>query len=412
MRARHRTRHEPTGFGFVFADRIDFLDPVRWDAVTKGGSFFLRREVLRVVEQHGPANIEPRYAMIFRGDQPVAVLAVQVVTVTGEHLRRDSEIAKAAPKAGLLRRMLSPAARKAGSKLKERMLVAGNLLCWGFHGITFAPGEEAATLWPAVAEALYRIRRSERLAGQADLAMVKDLTAQQVGTEALRIYSYRPLETEPNMVLTLDPSWKTYDDYLAALDAKNRKKVKEQVKRFTAAGCTMDVLTDVAGHAPRLHELYLAVQGNASVRLVTLRESYFTELARAAGENFRCTVVRRGSEVIGFVTTVRDGDTAIGYYMGFDRLAASEGLPIYLRLLHATVADAIAWRCTRLSLGRTALEPKAGLGAKPEPMSVWVRHRVAPMNWMLRGLLGAVPHEDAPERNPFKATQSVKSPEM
>ena len=155
--------------------------------------------------------------------------------VTGEHLRRDSVIAKAAPKAGLIRRVLSPAARKAGSKLKERMLVAGNLLSWGFHGIAFAPDEDAATLWPAIAEALYRIRRAERLNGQADLAMVKDLTAQQIGTEALRLYSYRPLETEPNMVLTLDASWKSYDDYLAALDSKYRKKVKDQVKRFSAA---------------------------------------------------------------------------------------------------------------------------------------------------------------------------------
>jgi hypothetical protein len=32
-----------------------------------------------------------------------------------------------------------------------------------------------------------------------------------------------------------------------------------------------------------------------------------------------------------------------------------------------------------------------------------VRHRVPAMNWMLRGLLGAVPHAEAPERNPFKA---------
>lgn len=135
LRSRHRARHEPTGFGFVFADRIDFLDPVRWDVVTNGGSFFMRRDVLRVVEQHGPSNIEPRYAMIFRGNAPVAALAVQVVTVTGDHLRRNSAAAAAAPKAGLLRRMLAPAARTAGSQLKERMLVAGNLLSWGFHGI-------------------------------------------------------------------------------------------------------------------------------------------------------------------------------------------------------------------------------------------------------------------------------------
>ncbi|HTL28847.1 MAG TPA: hypothetical protein VL282_06500, partial [Tepidisphaeraceae bacterium] len=57
----------------------------------------------------------------------------------------------------------------------------------------------------------------------------------------------------------------------------------------------------------------------------------------------------------------------------------------------------------RLSLGRTALEPKAALGAKPEPMAVWLRHRLPALNWMLRGLLGAIPHDEAPERSPFKA---------
>jgi hypothetical protein len=400
---RHRERHRSSGFGFVFADRIDYIDPIRWDAVTQGGSFFLRREVLRVVEGHGPENIEPRYAMIFHGDRAVAAIAVQLVTITGERLRRDAAIAKSAPSKGLLQRMLAPAARKVGSGLRERMLVAGNLLSWGFHGIAFAPDEDAAALWPAVAEALYRIRRAERLSGQTDFAMVKDITAQQIGTDILRRYSYRALETEPNMVLALDPSWRTYDDYLAALDSKYRKKVKDQGKKLSTAGCTVELLSDFAAHGRQLHSLYLAVQGNASVRLVTLRESYFAELARVGRDDFRCTVVRRGGEVIGFVTTVRDGATAIGYYIGFDRAAAAEGLPIYLRLLHATVADAIGWRCTRLSLGRTALEPKAGLGARPEPMSVWVRHRVAPLNWILRGLLGAVPHAEAPERSPFKS---------
>lgn len=406
LHARHRERHRPTGFGFVFADRIGYLDPARWDAVTRTGSLFLRRDILRVIEEHGPENVAPRYAMIFREQRAVAALAVQIVTITGEHLRRDRALAAAAPKGGLLRRLLAPAARTAGNGLRERMLVAGNLLSWGFHGIAFAPGEEAADIWPAVAEALYRIRRAERLGGQADFAMVKDLTAAHAGAEALRRFSYRPLETEPNMVLALDPAWKTYEDYLAALDAKYRKKVKDLGKKLGAAGCAVETLTDPTTHAKRLHELYLAVQGNASVRLVTLRENYFPELARAAGDDFRCTVVRRGAEVIGFVTTLRDGDTAIGYYIGFDRGAAADGLPIYLRLLHATIADAIAWRCVRLSLGRTALEPKAGLGARPEPMAVWVRHRVPALNWIVRGLLGAVPHAEAPERSPFKATSA------
>jgi hypothetical protein len=139
------------------------------------------------------------------------------------------------------------------------------------------------------------------------------------------------------------------------------------------------------------------------VRLVTLTEHYLPRLAQTLGDNFRCTVVRRGDEVLGFVTSLRDGETAIAYYIGFDRAAAATGLPIYLRLLHSTIGDAIAWGCTRLSLGRTALEPKAALGAKPEIMSVWLRHRVPAFNWLLRGVMGSVTHEEAPERNPFKA---------
>ena len=132
------------------------------------------------------------------------------------------------------------------------------------------------------------------------------------------------------------------------------------------------------------------------------------ELAFALGDDFRCTIIRRREQILGFVTSIRDGDTAIAYYIGFDRIAAAEGLPIYLRLLHVTIADAISWGCKSLSLGRTALEPKAALGAKPEPMSVWLRHRIPAANWILRGLLGVVTHEEAPERNPFKTVTENK----
>lgn len=406
LRERHAERHRPTGFGFAFADRVAYLDHAAWDSVTAQGSLFLRRDVLRVMEQHGPDNIVPRYAMIFRDDKPVAVLAAQIVSVTGKQLRREEGSGKRS--SSLLRRALAPAAKVASANLREQILVAGNLLSWGFHGIAFAAGEDPAALWPGVAEALYRIRRAERLTGQTDFVLVKDLTAQQSGLEALRRFSYRPLETEPNMVLPIDPAWRSYDDYLAALDARYRRNAKDQVKKLLGAGCTVEPITDLTKHSRRLHELYRSVQGNASVRLVTLTETCLPELARALGDDFRCTAIRRGDDLLGFVTTLRDGPTAIAYYIGFDRDVAAEGLPIYLRLLHATIGDAITWRCQRLSLGRTALEPKAALGAKPEPMSVWLRHRVPALNWVLRGMLSAVPHDEAPQRNPFK-TVAAKS---
>jgi len=407
LQERHRDRHRPTGFGFVFADRIDYLDPACWDSVTAKGSVFLSRDVLRVIEQHGPANIQPRYAIIFRAEKPVAVVAAQIVTVTSEQLKSERQRGKAHSSSGRLGRVFAPAMNLLTANLNERILVAGNLLSWGFHGIGFSPEEDPVQVWPGVAEALYRIRRAERLTGQTNFAMVKDITASQTGLEALHRFSYRAMETEPNMVLSIAPEWRSYEDYLTALDAKYRRNARDQVKKLAAAGCTVEPLTDLQPHAARLHQLYLAVHDNASIRLVTLGENYLPALARIANSNFRCNVVRRDNALLGFVTSIRDGDTALGYYIGFDRAAAAAGLPIYLRLLHATVADAIGWGCKRLSLGRTALEPKAALGAKPEDMSVWLRHRVPALNWVLRGLLGGIPHAEAPERNPFKSTMHV-----
>lgn len=401
LRKRHEERHQPSGFDFAFADRVDFLNGATWDAITTGGSLFLRRNVLRVIETHGPDNVAPRYALIFRGQQPVAAVAAQLVTVTNKHLLKGES--SKGNGGNPLKRALKPAAKLATARLNEPLLVAGNLMSWGFHGIAFAPGENPAALWPGVAEALYRIRRAERLVGQTNLVLVKDITERESGLEALRRFSYRPMETEPNMVLALNPVWRTYDDYLGALDARYRRNAKDQVKKLMGAGCTIEILSELTPHSTRLHELYLAVHKNASVRLVTLPEIYLPQMASALGDDFRCTVIRRGETILGFVTTLRDGDTAIAYYIGFDRAAAAEGLPIYLRLLHATINDAIAWGCKSLSLGRTALEPKAALGAKPEPMSVWMRHRVPAMNWLMRGVLGAVTHDEAPERNPFKA---------
>ncbi len=404
-RERHVARHRASGFRFALADGIGFLNPAHWDAVNGNRRFFLRRAVLEAIEQNCPANLSPRYALIYDGDSPVAAVAAQMVDIAGASVWSKPAV-ETEKKGRSLSRALTPAAQRIVAQLEQRVLVAGNLMSWGFNGIAFADGINPADVWPGIAEALYRIRRAENLAGQTDLILVKDVTPSEPHAEALRTFSYRPLETEPNMVLPIDPAWKSYDDYLGALDAKYRRNSRDQIKKLAAAGCTFETLSDLAPHASAIHRLYQTVQSKASVKLVSIPESFLPALAKAAPDHFRCTVIRRGEQILGFISSLRDGDTAVGYYIGFDRDAASEGIPLYLRLLHTTISDAINWGCHRLSLGRTALEPKAALGAKPEPMSVWLRHRVPAMNWLVRGMLDAIPHAEAPERNPFKSSKA------
>jgi Peptidogalycan biosysnthesis/recognition len=389
LREAHEARHRPTGFGFALADCVDYLDTARWDALTASNSLFLSRRYLRVLEDAGPDNLQQRYALIFRGREAVAAVAAQLVTISLARVGKARKHHRAA----------APIER-----LDERMLVCGNLLSWGMHGVSIAPNEDPATLWPAVAEALYRLRRADKLSGGTDLVMVKDLSAEDATADSvLHRFSYRPLETDPNMVLETSPRWKSYEDYLMSLTSKYRKTCKQIDKEVEAAGCTVEYLNarQVGQHSEALHCLYVQTHSNATFRPVTLSPVFLPTLADYLDEDFRCQVVKRDGQLLGFVTTLRDGETTVGYNIGFDRQAALE-IPIYLRLLNAVVADAIALRGHRLSLGRTALEPKARLGAKPQPMRVLVRHRIPMLNVLVRALLHTISHDEAPERNPFK----------
>jgi len=387
LRNQHRERHRPSGFGFAIADSINFLDQTHWEKVTSHDSLFLSRRYLRVLEDAGPDNLRQRYALIFRDKEPVAAIAAQSVTVSMARLRSKSS--KNIPL----------------DRHEEKMLVCGNLLSWGMHGISFAPNVEHEPLWPAVAEAIYRLRRVDKLFGDTAFVMVKDIPdAYASSATALSRFSYRELETEPNMVLEISPKWKSYDDYLASLTSKYRKQCKQIDKEVEAAGCTVEEIKsdEIARHAEQLHALYLQTHKNARLRLVTLPVAFLPTLAAELGDDMRFTVLKKADSLLGFVTTVKDGETAVGYYIGFDRQMNAD-IPIYFRLLQAVIGHAISLGCTRLSLGRTALEPKARLGARPDPMRIWIRHRLPMLNLIVRGLLHTIDdHEEPPERNPFK----------
>jgi hypothetical protein len=384
----HKERHQPTGFGFALADGVDFLDGNAWDGLTSGASVFLKRPYLRVLERQGPKNLQVRCALLYKDRTPAAAVAMQSVRIAASDLVREG--AKV------------PAALK---KIEGRVIVCGNLLSWGQHAVAFAPGIDPAEVWPGVAEALYRVRRADHLSGRTDFVMVKDLRADDAHVPALERFSYGPVETDPNMILGFPAAWKTFDDYLAGLQSKYRKNALRVQKDLEAAGVRLEPLTDLSRDAARLHALYLQVHDAATVRPVTISPDYLPALAEACGPDFRCTVARRGGEILGFVTTLKDGDEAIGYYIGFDRSKKDE-LPLYFGLLQSTIADALALGCRRLSLGRTALEPKAKLGALPVRTRIWLRHAAAPVNLLVKSLLGSVPHGEAPERNPFKDAQA------
>lgn len=409
LNARQQLRR-PTGFRFAMADTIGQLNPAQWDAVAAGQSWFFSRDYLQMLESVPPSCLKPRYGLISDEHGPVAAVVMQWAELETERMRPmpGTVTEPVQGKRATLKKLLEKAAADSGAvligKLSERVLICGNLLSYGMHAVAMSAEVSPDAVWPAVAELLYRVRRADKLTGEAGFVMIKDVTdleTQAIGT--LHGLSYRSVETEPNMVLAMAPEWKNHGDYLASLASKYRSSVRKQIlEPLHAEGLTLRTFDPDMIPTPRMHELYLQVHENAGFRPFTLHADYFGAFARAAGALVRHKgVFDRDQRLLGFIVTLLDGETAVAYHIGFDREASSSH-PLYLGLLHASIGDAIEMGAKTLSLGRTALEPKARLGAKPQRMEVWMRHRQPLLNQLTLRLLGLVPHDEAPDRNPFK----------
>jgi predicted N-acyltransferase len=391
---------QPSGFEFALADRLDFLNGEHWGKLAANGSVFLSREYLSALREAGPHDLMLRAGIVYRDGVPVACFATQTFELDGTQLVGSVEQLSDEDKAQLAIKKLT---RKALGAVHRRVMVCGNVISWGPHGVAIRDGEDSEEIWTAIAEALYRLRRGDKLHGQTDYVMIKDLPKSLSDqADVLSRFGYRAVETEPDMVLAISQEWSSLDDYLADLNKKYRKSARGVLKSIDEAGVSVSPVADVDAVSARLHELYRNVAERADVRLARIPAEFFPTVARSLGPDRFATIgASLDEEIIGFVTVVRDGETAVGYFLGVD-YEKNADLPVYHRLLFAVIEQAIEWKCRRVSFGRTALDAKARLGCTPEPTFVWIRHRVPVLNIAVKQLLRAVPHAEPPERNPFK----------
>lgn len=381
-------------------DRISQA-PTAWDTLVAGKSLFLSRQYLRLLEVHGPADTPTRYAVVMRNQIPLAAVAARIIHVDDHLLAvRDRTTFNAAqrPLGRMLDNGMTWLRNKGLGAAGRHILFCGNPFSCGLHGIVFAADEDPELLWPSTLDALHRMQEIDR---QAAFIIVKDFqgTCTQ-HRRSLLDQRFARLRIEPSMDLRISPSWHTHADYLDSLNAKYRKAARNTWDAIERYGAVVEQLYDLQAEQERLYGLYAQVERHAQVQFGVFSAGYLPALAEMA-TGFRCSVIRKDSCVVGFSMVLKDGDTAVAHVVGFD-YEVNKQAPVYLRLLHQVIADGIALGCREIHFGRTALEPKARLGALPTETEIWVKHRNPVVNRFVGPLLRLVPQDTAPKRKPFR----------
>jgi predicted N-acyltransferase len=374
---------------FAVSERIDHLDAHTWDALTHNSSVFMRRPFLKAFEAAAPHNVSPRYALMYERHRAIAALVLQVVQFKGRHA-----IANTMPLGSMAQLM------------EERAVVLGNLAAWGETGLVVAPGADASLVWSEALKLVDRLRRFEKSEGPVNISFVRDASTFE-NEKTLRRHGYQRAPSGPDMLMNVNPAWQSFDDYLTSLASKRRRAIRKTFEDLDALGYLTVPLSLEALQAQhtRLDALYGQVWANADVRPLRLSGQFFVELKRNLGGDCSVVGLGRNGRLDAFGVCLRSGSFCTGYYLGFDKTVDA---PLYLRLLVAIVEQGIAWKCARISMGRTAEQPKSRLGAVPGGAGLWVKHRTPPVNWAVSAILGSLDHPDLQTNRVFKDTEAQR----
>ena len=368
---------------FALAERIAHLDSAAWASLTKEAIVFLQAPFLTSLEQALPANVSPRYALMYRGDEAIAALCMQLVRVEGR-----AAVAASVPMAGLTH------------LFDERALVLGSLVGWGETGLVMRPDADPDLVWREAVKLMDRLRRFEKSEGVVNVSLIKDAVT-SAHEPSLRRQGYQLAPSGADMQLTLESSWRSLGDYLASLSSNPRRAVTKTLQQLEDAGYRSRELTaaDLEVNEARLDALYGQVWANADVRPLRLSGRFFVELKRRLPESCAMLGLEKDGRLDAFGVCLKSHDTCVGYYLGYDKAVEA---PLYLRLLLSVIEQAIAWKSGAASMGRTSEEPKARLGAVAGPSSLWVKHRVPPLNWAVGAVLGTLEEAEVPTHRVFR----------
>jgi hypothetical protein len=261
--------------------------------------------------------------------------------------------------------------------------------------------ESRARLMHGVADALYQIRRAEKLRGGVGTVMAKDFyEGSRESARELRRFGYHEFEVDPNMIVEIDPAWGSFDGYIAAMNKKYRARTRSLVKKFKKLDQRSLSAGEIGTQSEAIWRLYSAVHAKARFRIVRVVPGYFAALKRALGDAYRFEAFYTGGEMVGFTTQILWGGNVEGHSVGFD-YARNNEFGIYMNLLLEDVRTAVSSGLQSVIYGRTALEVKSAVGAKPAPMSCFVRQSSGFSNQLLKPLVRFLKPSVWTPRHPF-----------
>ncbi len=371
--------------------------PVDWDAFVPH-DLFLQTHYLRALEAAVPSNIQLYYVGVFRNELLVGVAVIQRVQLYLKDMFRKSKVSCVKD---FFKNLVSKV-------LKGNILVVGNLTHTGQHGVFYNEKDISSSgylesIFAALNTIAQDIKKREGKTIRA--LMFKDYfldDAIHQNSHFFNAHRLYKVSVQPNMIMRKRPEWCNMEHYIASLNKKYLRRYKRAKKKLGTIECRELNLDNIRYHSKKLHQFYLNVSNNARFNTFILPENHFYSLKSELKDDFVVFGYYLNNVLIGFFTLILNRPHLETYFLGYDSKHQYAN-QLYLNMLYDMVKYGIDYNFSAIVYARTAMEIKSSVGAKPEAMTVYMKHTNRFINFILREVFGLMnPKQDWKERSPFK----------
>ncbi|WP_235819768.1 MULTISPECIES: 8-amino-7-oxononanoate synthase [Flavobacterium] len=366
--------------------------PNTWDIIAKENAF-LQTPYLSVLEESSPINMQCFYIAIYKNKEHIGVILAQYIQSQQLSSFGDRDkCLRVYTRNFLLRHFAS------------NVLFIGNNMITGQNGYAFSKEMDFFFISKILQECAENLITHLKEQGiTIHIVTFKDYY-EDFSHELKNHFSNNMFEfnIQPNMIFELNPEWKTKEDYMAALSKKYRDQYKRSHKKFNGIITQELALDEIKKHEERIYDLYLHVAKNAPFNTFFLSKHHFYTFKKQCGDRFKLIGYFLNANLIGFHTLLLNGDLLETYFLGYDEYVQKENM-LYLNMLYNMTEFGIENRFTKIIFGRTALEIKSSIGAKPVIMSGFIYHRNKIINRFIPKIFTRLePEISWQPRHPFK----------
>ena len=372
--------------------------PDTWDALPTN-DLFLKTPFLKALEHSCPKNISTNYIGIFKDNSLVGIAIIQRVKLYLDDVFRN-------PTDNALKRLTKALI---ATVVKGNALIVGNLMHTGQHGLYYNTKMISQTLFLdtifKVIDALsIQIKKEDnkrvRMICFKDYFETDNIHQNQHLFTKNKLYK---LQVQPNMVLDIIPSWSSSKDYVLALNKKYRSRYKSALKKATNVIKKELDLNEINTASKDIYSLYKNVSDNAKVNSFVLDIRHFFYLKKELHQDFRLFGYYLNDQLIGFYTLILNNNQLETYFLGYNPDFQSK-YQLYLNMLYDMLDFAISNGFKKVVYARTAMEIKSSVGAKPNVMSIYIKHTDnLILNPTLKYIVNTLnPASKWEERHPFK----------